>query len=33
MGGRRMGHGGRGRVMKYYYIISCTGSIFESGDF
>jgi len=25
--------GGRGRVVKYYYILSCTGSMFESGDF
>ena len=25
--------GGRGRVVKHYYILSCTGSIFESGDF
>jgi len=27
--------GDRGRVMKYYYrpILSCTGSMFESGDF
>jgi len=24
--------GGRGRVDKYYYILSCTGSMFESGD-
>jgi len=24
---------GRGRVVKYYYILSCTGSMFESGDF
>ena len=24
---------GRGRVMNYYYILSCTGSVFESGDF
>jgi len=23
----------RGRVVTYYYILSCTGSIFESGDF
>src|SRR6218665_321732 len=28
-GGRR----GHGRVMKYYYMLSCTGSMFESGDF
>jgi len=32
VGGRRMGRGGRGRVVKYY-ILSCTGSMFESGDF
>ena len=25
--------GGRGRVVKYYYILSCTGSMLESGDF
>src|SRR6218665_2503979 len=25
--------GGRGGVVKYYYILSCTGSMFESGDF
>ena len=25
--------GGRGRVVKYYYILSCTGSMFDSGDF
>jgi len=24
---------GNGRVVKYYYILSCTGSVFESGDF
>jgi len=24
---------GRGRVVKYYYILSCTGSMFKSGDF
>ena len=24
---------GRGRVVKYYYILLCTGSLFESGDF
>jgi len=24
---------GRGRVVKYYYILSCTESMFESGDF
>src|SRR6218665_1190009 len=24
---------GRGRVVKYYYILSCTGSMFESGYF
>jgi len=22
-----------GRVVKYYYILSCTGGMFESGDF
>src|SRR6218665_1193813 len=33
VGGRRMGRWGRGRVVKYYFILSCTGSIFESGDF
>ena len=27
------GQGGRGRVIKYQYILSCTGSMFESGDF
>ena len=27
------GRGDRGRVVKYYYILSCTESIFESGDF
>ena len=27
------GSQGRGRVIKYYYILSCTGSMFESGDF
>jgi len=32
--GRTVGRrGGRGRVTKYYYILSCTGSMFESGDF
>src|SRR6218665_1720782 len=25
--------GGCGRVVKYYYILSCTESMFESGDF
>jgi len=25
--------GGRGRVMKYYNILSCAESIFESGNF
>ena len=25
--------GGRGLVVKYYYILSCTGSMFESSDF
>jgi len=29
-GGRRVG---RGVVVKYYYILSCTGSAFVSGDF
>jgi len=24
---------GRERVVKYYYILSCTGTMFESGDF
>jgi len=24
--------GGRGRVVKCYYTLSCTGSMFESGD-
>jgi len=24
---------GRGWVVKYYYILSCTGSMYESGDF
>jgi len=32
LGGRRS-LGGRGRVVKYYYILLCTGSMFESGDF
>src|SRR6218665_1866358 len=27
------GRWGSGRVMKYYYILSCTGSMFESGYF
>jgi len=27
------GRGDRGRVVRYYYILSCTGSMFESGDF
>jgi len=27
------GRWGRGRVVKYYYILSCTGSMFESVDF
>src|SRR6218665_2561476 len=27
------GRGGRGLVVKYYYILSCTGSMFESVDF
>jgi len=30
--GRSGSRGGRGRVVKYYYILSCTGSMFESGD-
>src|SRR6218665_3568934 len=25
--------GGRGRIVKYYYSLSCTGRMFESGDF
>src|SRR6218665_2013369 len=25
--------GGRGQVVNYYYILSCTGSMFESDDF
>ena len=25
--------GNRGRVVKYYFILSCAGSMFESGDF
>jgi len=25
--------GGRGRVVQHYYILSCTGIVFESGDF
>jgi len=35
LGGRDppdFGQGGRGRVMNYYYILSYTGSMFESGD-
>ena len=33
--GSQGGSWGRGRVVKYYYILSCrpTGSVFESGDF
>src|SRR6218665_29393 len=31
--GGRGGAGGRGWVVKYYHILSCTGSMFESGDF
>ena len=27
------GRGDRGRVVKYYYILSCTGNTFESSDF
>ena len=29
----RGGHGGCGRFVKYYYISSCTESMFESSDF
>src|SRR6218665_335314 len=29
----QVGRWGRGRVVKYYYILSCTGSMFESGYF
>ena len=35
-GCRRRLAGGRwgcGRVVKHYYILSCTGTMFESGDF
>jgi len=36
-GDRRGGRGGGGRVVKYmytaYYILTCTGSMFESVDF
>ena len=32
-GGHGGPRGGRGWVVKYYYILSCTGSMFESGDF
>jgi len=31
--GGRSGRGGHGRVVKYYYILLCTGSMFDSGDF
>jgi len=34
--GRKGGRGGRKggrRVVKYYYVLSCTGSMFESGNF
>src|SRR6218665_2355060 len=27
------GRGCRGRVVKHYYTLSCTGSIFDGGDF
>ena len=33
VGGRREGRWSRGQVVKYYYILSCTGSMFESGYF
>jgi len=29
----RESQGGRGRVVKYYYILLCIGSLFESDDF
>src|SRR6218665_2028049 len=32
-GGSQEGRWSRGRVAKYYYILSCTGSMFESGYF
>src|SRR6218665_3410990 len=32
-GGSQGGRWSRGRVVKYYYILSCTGSMFESGYF
>ena len=32
-GGSQGGSWGCGRVVKYYYILSCTDSMFESGDF
>jgi len=32
-GGSQEGRGGRGRVVKYYYILSYVGSMFESGYF
>jgi len=28
-----LGRGSQEGVVKYYYILSCTGSMFESGDF
>ena len=31
--GGRGGPRGRGRVVKYYFILSCTGSMFERGDY
>src|SRR6218665_148296 len=31
--GSWVGRRGLGQVVKYYYILSCTGSIFESDDF
>jgi len=32
-GGGCRGRGGRGRVVKYYYILSWTSNMFENGDF
>src|SRR6218665_2192283 len=32
-GGSQGSRWSRGRVVKYYYILSCTGSMFESGYF
>jgi len=32
-GDRRGSWTGRGRVVKHYYILPCTGSMFKSGDF